>query len=90
MKISKLEKVLFSAALCLVIAFILKGGVEELNQKIKELIEKNEITQAKLADIAGVSPAFISGVIKGYKIPSVAVLKRIADYFNLTVDDLID
>ena len=61
-----------------------------MNGKLKELIEKRNVSQAKLAEIAGVSQAFISNVLKGYKTPSVAVLKRIADYFDVTVDCLLE
>lgn len=62
---------------------------EKVNKKIKELIEKNNVSQATLAEIAGVSQAFISCVLKGYKTPSVAVLKRIADYFGVSLDELV-
>lgn len=61
-----------------------------MNQKLKELMEKNNTTQTELAEVAGVSQAFMSYVMKGYKVPSVAVLKRIADYFGVSLDDLVD
>lgn len=60
-----------------------------MNKKIKELIEKNNVSQAALAEIAGVSQAFISRVLKGYKTPSIAVLKRIADHFGVSLDELV-
>lgn len=60
-----------------------------MNENIKELLEKKKITQAELAEAAGTSQAFISNMLKGYKTPSVATLKRIADYLNVTVDELI-
>ena len=46
------------------------------------------MTQAELAEVAGVSQAFISVVLKGYKMPSVAVLKRLAGHFGVTIDEL--
>ena len=61
-----------------------------MNQKLKELMEKHNTTQAEWAEVAGVSQAFMSYVMKGYKVPSVAVLKRIADYFGVSLDDLVD
>lgn len=60
-----------------------------MKDKLKQLIEQKNMSQAELANIAGVSQAFMSYVLAGYKTPSVAVLKRIADYFNITVDELI-
>lgn len=61
-----------------------------MNEKIKLELAKQNITQVQLAEAVGVSQAFISGVIKGYKMPSVPLLKRIADYLNATVDEIID
>ena len=61
-----------------------------MHEKIKEIMEKKNITQCELAREAGVSEAFMSNMIKGYKTPSVPVLKRIADYLEVTVDELID
>jgi len=56
--------------------------------RLRELMEENHMTQAELAEVAGVSQAFISVVLKGYKVPSVAVLKRLADHFGVTIDEL--
>lgn len=61
-----------------------------MNKKLKELMEKKNVTQAELAEIAGVSQPFMSYLIKGYKTPSVPVLKRIADYFGVTMESLIN
>jgi transcriptional regulator with XRE-family HTH domain len=56
--------------------------------RLRKLMEENHMTQAELAEVAGVSQAFISVVLKGYKVPSVAVLKRLADHFGVTIDEL--
>ncbi len=61
-----------------------------MNKRIKSLLDEKGITQAELAKVAGVSQAFMSYVIKGLKAPSVSVLKRIADYLHVSVDELID
>ena len=58
--------------------------------KLKRIIEQRGITQLELAHVAGVSDAFICYMFKGYKNPSVTVIKRIADYLGVTVDELID
>lgn len=60
-----------------------------MNERIRKLMEIKNVNQVQLAEIAGVSQAFVSVMLKGYKTPSVAVLKRIADYFGVAVDDLI-
>lgn len=61
-----------------------------MGKKLKALVEQKNISQVQLAEVAGVSQAFMSYVLNGYKTPSVQVLKRIADFLDVTVDDLID
>lgn len=58
-------------------------------EKIKNLMSAQKVTQAELARVAGTSQAFISFVMDGTKIPSVAVLKRIADRLGVTMDELV-
>lgn len=58
-------------------------------EKLKQLMDSKGINQCQLAEAAGTSQAFISKMMKEYKVPSVAVLKRIAQYFNVPVDELI-
>lgn len=60
-----------------------------MTDRISELMKENDVNQKRLAEISGVSQSFICNMLKGYKTPSVAVLKRIADYFKVTVDELI-
>ena len=58
-------------------------------EAIQKLIQEKNIQQSELAKAVGVSEAFISGLIKGYKMPSGGLLKQIADYFGVTVDSLL-
>ena len=60
-----------------------------MSEKIKKLLAEKNITLVELAKNVGVTEAFISYVINGYKQPSVAVFKRIADYLGVKMDDLI-
>ena len=59
------------------------------HSKLKELMESKSITQAELADVAGVSEAGMSYFVRGVKQPSLAVAKRIADKLGVTVDELL-
>ncbi len=59
-------------------------------KRIKALMEEKEMTQKELADVAGVSQPFMSYLLRGYKVPSVPVLKRIAEYFGVPMESLID
>lgn len=58
-------------------------------EKLRRLMKERGISQKELSEQAGVSQAFISHVLKGYKVPSVAVLKRIADYFETSADEFL-
>lgn len=60
-----------------------------MNEKLKAVLDKKNISQVELAEGVGVSQAFVSYMIKGYKQPSVTLLKRMAEYLGVTVDELI-
>lgn len=60
-----------------------------MSSKIKDLLEKKGVNQSEFAAEIGVSPAFVSGMLKGYKSPSVALLKRIADFLGVKIDELV-
>ena len=61
----------------------------DTRQRIQDLIKNSSITQAELADVAGVSEAGMSYFVRGVKQPSLAVAKRIADRLGVTVDELL-
>lgn len=58
-------------------------------RKIRELREREGLSTVEFAEKVLVSQAMASYIETGIKQPSVAVLKRIADYFGLAVDDLL-
>lgn len=58
-------------------------------EKLKKLMQEKNISQAKLSEMVGVSQAFISYMLNGYKVPSLAVIKTIAEILNVSVDELI-
>lgn len=58
-------------------------------QKIKTLLEQKGINQQTFAGLVGVHPSAICFFIKGYRSPSVSVLKRMADTLGVTMDDLV-
>lgn len=58
-------------------------------KKIQDLRLKNGLTLDKLARSVGCGVAMLSQVENGEKQPGVILLKRIANYFGLTVDELI-
>lgn len=58
-------------------------------ERLKALLDEKGIQQAELAENVGVSQAFISYLIKGLKQPSLILIKRIADYLHVPIDELV-
>lgn len=61
----------------------------KVGNKIKEYRELNKMTQKDIAEILRVEPATISKYEAGKIEPSIESLKRLAETFNVTVDELI-
>lgn len=58
-------------------------------QAIIAHLRRKGISQNELARNVGITSTAISKILNGYKDPSLAVTKRIADYFGCTIDDLV-
>lgn len=56
--------------------------------KIKSLRESVDWSQSVLADKAGVTSAAISLIEKGDRLPSLIVIQKLADAFNVSVAEL--
>ena len=56
---------------------------------LKKLIEENNITQTSLAKAIGFTPQAVNRWCTGVAEPSTEVLKKIANYFNVSVDYLL-
>lgn len=59
-----------------------------MNGKLKKLRESKNLTQEELADRLGISRSHISKMEKGFNKPSLALLERIANFFDVSVKDL--
>lgn len=57
-------------------------------EKLKELRLKNGLSQKKLADEIGVAQSSINYWEKGQRMPSVDAAHRLAEYFNISIDEL--
>lgn len=60
-----------------------------IGQRIKKLREQSEFTQAKLAAEANITPAAISQIEKGERIPSTPILRRMAAALKVSTDYLL-
>ncbi len=59
-----------------------------LAEKITTERARKSVSQAEVAKEVGVTQATISYIESGDKIPSVALLKRLAQYFDVSMDYL--
>lgn len=57
--------------------------------KLKELREQNNLSQQDLALILKVSPSTISNWESGKRQPDIQMIVDIANYFNVSVDDVL-
>lgn len=67
-----------------------KGFKKEiLRSRITETRESQGLSQAELAEKAGVTPAAISQIEKGHRTPTIPVLHRIANVLSVSIDYLM-
>lgn len=60
-----------------------------LSKNLRELRLKNDLTQEQLAEIFTVSPQAISRWENGSTYPDITMLPSIANYFNISLDELV-
>lgn len=61
-----------------------------IGRKLRLLIAHKGINQRQLAEILGVSQVIVSEWVKNKKMPSVIIFKKIAEYFNTSIDLLLE
>ena len=67
----------------------MEDGGMEFSENLKILRKENKIGQNKLATELSVSTKTISHWETGYTEPSISQLIALANYFNITLDELI-
>ena len=58
-------------------------------ERLKQLIEENNITQRQLSKELNIAPTTLSGYANNYREPDFFTLTLFADYFQVSVDYLI-
>lgn len=61
----------------------------KIGENLRKLRIKNELTQEKLAEVFGVSPQAISRWENNSTYPDITILPSIANYYNVSIDELI-
>lgn len=59
-------------------------------QRVREVRLEKSMTQEQLAEAAGLHPTFISNVERGYRVPSVPTLLRLARSLGVSPGALVD
>ncbi len=62
----------------------------KLGENIKRLRLQKELTQEELSEVLGVSPQAISRWENGVAYPDITLLPAIANYFDITLDELMN
>lgn len=66
-----------------------RGGVK-LYEKFQQLLEKTHKTAYQVAKDTGISTATLSNWKTGNYVPKVDKLKKLADYFGVSIEFFID
>lgn len=61
----------------------------KIKENLKQLMKDNNVNQPKLSTGINVAQSAISAWLNGKKEPSINSLWLLADYFNVSIDELI-
>ena len=71
------------------IIILLGGDIVSFSTKLYELRAAKGISQKELADALGVAQSSINYWEKGQRDPSITIAQKVADFFNITIDEMI-
>ena len=60
------------------------------HQRLRQLLDENEITQKKLAADLHIAASTVGSYVQGVREPDFSILLRMADYFHVSADYLLD
>ena len=61
----------------------------EFGQRVKQLRTEADLTQEELAEKVGMHPTFISNLERGYRVPSLPTVLRVADGLDRSATEII-
>lgn len=62
---------------------------KKFGERAREIRLKNRLSQAKLAEILGVHPTYISGIERGVRNMNLKNIERLAKALGVPIEDLI-
>jgi transcriptional regulator with XRE-family HTH domain len=66
-----------------------KQVAEAFGKRVRELRLEKGMTQEQLAEAAGLHPTFISNVERGYRVPTIVTLLKLAKGLDVDPADLV-
>ena len=60
------------------------------SEKLRTLLDEHELTQKQLASDLKIPPSTLGGYVQGTSEPDFEIFKRIASYFHVSADYLLD
>lgn len=60
-----------------------------VGEKIKELREKTKMSRSDFAKVAGISASYLSEIERGLKKPTLNILNKISQAFNVKISEII-
>jgi len=66
------------------------GGLVKFGDVLRELLEDRLITQKNLAEDLNIAPSTLGNYVRNLREPDYETLKRIAGYFDVSIDYLLD
>jgi len=62
---------------------------QQIGNRIKQLLNNNNITQTKLSEETGISQNAISNYINGNRVPDAKALIKLSSFFSISIDWLL-
>ena len=63
---------------------------ELLGRRIRDLRQKRELTQERLAEAAGMDVKYLGGIERGTENPTIETLEKLAGAFSLKIGQILD
>lgn len=67
-----------------------KINLNKLGKKLRQLRLERRLSQQEVANFVGIHFATLARYESGERLPDVNMLKKLADFFGVTMDDLMD
>lgn len=67
-----------------------KAVSKRFGRRVRELRRLNQFSQEEFAEVAGLDRSYMGAIERGEQNPSLWIVARIADAFDITISELCD